>query len=176
MSKKILVAYATQKGSTMMVARAIGDMLRQEGAVVDVLLCEEVTDLSSYKAVLVGSAVYNGAWLPEAIEFVEGHHRALNRIPVAVFALSLTMCDDSEKSRMTVLSYLDPILKMLPQVNPLDVGLFGGVFDPHQWDLFTRVVQKYVNHLPEGDFRDWQAVHDWTDYIRREILQQKKAA
>jgi menaquinone-dependent protoporphyrinogen oxidase len=177
-NRRILVAYATYKGSTVAIAQAVADVLRADGTRVDVRPAAEVEDLSDYEAVVVGSAIYNGKWLPDAVEFAQGHHRALSRIPVALFTVCLTMIDDSEKARLTTLGYLDPVLEALPHVKPQDVGLFAGVYTPAKWSWVVRTLLKYVNHIPAGDFRDWNAVRQWAEYIREMVFEngERKAA
>ena len=73
MSNKILVTYATCTGSTRGVAEAIGKTLSEGGAEVDVLPMRDVKDLAPYRAVVVGSAIQGKLWLPEAMQFVQGH-------------------------------------------------------------------------------------------------------
>ena len=63
--RRALVAYASRFGSTGSVAKAIGDVLCGMGASVEVRLVENVKDLSPYQAVIVGSAIRRGNWLPE---------------------------------------------------------------------------------------------------------------
>ncbi|MBK7316822.1 flavodoxin domain-containing protein [Candidatus Villigracilis affinis] len=70
MNNKILVTYASRFGSTEGVAKSIGKTLAENGAKVDVLPMRDVKDLSPYDAVVAGSAVNGGAWLPEAMQFV----------------------------------------------------------------------------------------------------------
>jgi menaquinone-dependent protoporphyrinogen oxidase len=70
MNNRILIAYGTRCGSTGGVAEAIGQVLSIGGAAVDVRLVKDVNDLSPYQAVMVGSAIRMGKWLPEAVEFV----------------------------------------------------------------------------------------------------------
>ncbi|MCC6168651.1 MAG: flavodoxin, partial [Caldilineaceae bacterium] len=73
MNDKILVAYASRAGSTAGVAEAIGKTLAEGGAQVDVRPMQEVKDLTPYTAVVAGSAIQGGQWLPEAIQFIQTH-------------------------------------------------------------------------------------------------------
>ncbi len=57
MSGKILVTYASRAGSTAGIAKTIGETLAENGAQVDVLPMQDVQDLSSYRAVVAGSAI-----------------------------------------------------------------------------------------------------------------------
>jgi menaquinone-dependent protoporphyrinogen oxidase len=54
----ILVAYASQTGSTAGIARAIADELERAGLAVDCRPAGEVADLVDYTAVILGSGVF----------------------------------------------------------------------------------------------------------------------
>jgi hypothetical protein len=66
MKKRILVAYATRAGSTAEIAQAIAETLTARGYAVDVRPVKEKPSLDGCAAVVLGSAVRMGAWLPEA--------------------------------------------------------------------------------------------------------------
>lgn len=65
------MAYASEQGSTAGVAEAIGKRLAEVGSTVEVRRMREVQDLSPFAAVVAGSAVHGGEWLPEAMRFVK---------------------------------------------------------------------------------------------------------
>lgn len=70
---RILVSAASKHGSTAEIAARIGEALRaalSAGAVVEVCAAADVDKVSRYDAVLLGSAVYMGRWLPEARDAV----------------------------------------------------------------------------------------------------------
>ena len=163
---KILVAYASRAGSTGEVAEAIGQVLCDGGAAVDVRLAKEVTDLSPYRAVVVGSGIRVGKWLPEAVEFVERHRELLSRMPVACFAVCLTLKEDTEENRREVAAYLDPVRDL---VQPVDVGLFAGVMDYNKLPFIFRLMMKAMGS-PEGDFRDWEAIRAWAGQVRAHLV------
>jgi menaquinone-dependent protoporphyrinogen oxidase len=162
MNDKLLVAYASRCGSTGEVAEAIGEVLNGGGAAVDVRLAKEVADLGPYQAVVVGSAIRAGQWLPEAAKFVKAHRERLGRIPVAFFVVCLTMQKDTEESRREAAAYLDPIREM---VSPVDVGLFAGAMDYSKLPFLLRLVMKAMK-AEEGDFRDWEAIRHWATNLR----------
>lgn len=60
MDTQVLVTYATKYGETAKIAEKIGQVLRQAGLRTDVLPTDRVSNLHSYKAVVLGSAVYIG--------------------------------------------------------------------------------------------------------------------
>ena len=69
MTNKLLVTYATNFGSTQEVAETIAAVLREDGYIVDVLPVTAVSSLIDYNAVILGSAVNYGKWLPDAVAF-----------------------------------------------------------------------------------------------------------
>ncbi len=71
MRERILVAYASRKGSTAEVAAAIGETLRMRGFDVDVASVNDHPSATGYAAVLIGSAVNAGQWLPTRHSFSE---------------------------------------------------------------------------------------------------------
>jgi menaquinone-dependent protoporphyrinogen oxidase len=91
MSNKILVAYASRAGSTAGVAEAIGQTLTESGAQVEVRPMQDIKDLAPYRAVVAGSAIQGGRWLPEAMQFMQTHRAALAQKPFAAFLVCMTL-------------------------------------------------------------------------------------
>jgi len=164
MKNRLLVTYGTRCGSTGGVAESIGQVLSIAGATVDVRFLKDVKDLSPYQAVIVGSAIRMGKWLPEAVEFVKTHQDRLSRVPVAYFAVCLALKDDTAENRRKALGYLDPVRKQFPQVKPVDVGLFAGAVDYKKLSFAYSLILK-VKGAPEGDFRNWEAIRKWAAQI-----------
>jgi len=169
MEEKILVAYASRAGSTGGVAGTIGEALCNGGATVDVRLAKDVTDVSAYRALVVGSAIYMGNWMSEAVKFVESHRDALSRVPVAYFTVCLTLKDDTDENRRTVAAYLDPVLEKVPEVEPVTVGLFAGALDYSKLSFLYRTIAKKMSG-PEGDFRDWEAINAWAGQVHDRLI------
>jgi menaquinone-dependent protoporphyrinogen oxidase len=139
MTGKILVAYATRAGSTAEVAHALAETLRNQGETVDVLPVKEVADLSPYRAVIVGSAIRMGRWLPEAVDFVAKNQPALAEVPTAFFLVSGFLKDDTPEMRAKVSAFLEPVRKIL---QPGQEGLFAG-------------------KTGKGDWRNWDEIRAW---------------
>jgi menaquinone-dependent protoporphyrinogen oxidase len=160
LSNNILIAYASKCGSTGGVAETIGHVLCEKGADVDICLAKNVENLTSYRAVIVGSAVRFGKWLPEAVEFVETYRKVLAQIPVAYFLTCLSLQNPTKENQSKALSYLTPVLDAFPEVKPVDRGLFAGALNYSTISWIFRPVLK-LKGAPEGDFRDWNAIRFW---------------
>jgi len=158
--KKVLVAYASQYGSTSGVADAIGKELCRRGAAVDVCRVKNVGELNEYRGVVVGSAIYRGKWLPEAVEFVQRNRGVLRQVPVGYFLVCMSMLDPSEESRRKALAYLDPVLKAESHIQPLKVGIFAGALNYSNLSLPMKAIMK-LKGAPEGDFRRWDTIKAW---------------
>ncbi len=155
--KKALVAYASKAGSTGEVAEAIAETLRGKGLAVDVRQVKHVSDVGGYQAVIVGSCIRMGGWLPEAVNFVEKNQAALNAVPTAFFQVGAGLKEDSAETRKEAEGYLD---KVKAFVQPVKVGLFAGKVDFSKLSLFDRLISNMVGSV-EGDWRDWDAIRAW---------------
>jgi len=157
MTGKILVAYATRAGSTAEVAQAIAEVLRGQGNTVDVMPVKEVKDLSPYRAVIAGSAIRMGSWLPEAVDFVTKNQPALNKVPTAFFLVSGFLKDDTSEMRAKVSAFLDPVRAIM---KPCKEGLFAGKMDYSKISFLDRIIAKAVKSV-EGDWRNWDEIRAW---------------
>ena len=162
--KRVLISYASRCGSTGGVAEAMGQVLCGMGASADIRLVGNVNDLSSYHAVIVGSAIRRGKWLPEAVGFVKHNQDILGRLPIAYFVVCLTMKDNTAENRSTVMAYLDPVHKEAPKIHPVAVGLFPGAINFSKLSFVDKTRLK-AKGATEGDFRDWPAVKTWASAV-----------
>jgi menaquinone-dependent protoporphyrinogen oxidase len=164
MPNRILVAYASRTGSTVGVAEAIGNALSEHGAEVDVRDMKNVGDFSAYKAAVVGSAIQNRQWLPEAMDFVRANRAALNTMPTAAFLVCMTLAMRRGDYRDQVSTWLDPVRAL---VKPVSAGLFPGALDiskvPSAGDRFKFRLSVLFGVWTEGDHRDWNAVRAWAE-------------
>ncbi len=171
MNDRILVAYASQTGSTVGVADALGKQLAADGATVDVRRVKEVTDLSGYRAVVVGSAIHRGRWLPEAVKFVQTNQGRLRQVPTAYFLVCLMMATGTEENRRRVATFLEPVRTL---VEPVAEGRFAGYLWYNKCPFIERLGMRIfaaTQKLAEGDHRDWGAIRAWADSTRPLLLQ-----
>jgi menaquinone-dependent protoporphyrinogen oxidase len=134
---------------------------------------QEVKDLSSYRAVVAGSAIQNKQWLPEAMQFIQAHRAELARKPFAAFLVCMTLAmRNADKYRPHVATWLDPVRAL---VTPVSTGLFAGTLDISQIPSFGDRLKFRLSVLfgvwSEGDHRDWNAIRAWASSIRPLLLQ-----
>ena len=167
MSNKILVTYASRAGSTAGVAGAIGRTLAETGLQVELLPMHDVADLAPYRAVVAGSAIRGGKWLPEAMRFIQTNQVALIRKPCAVFLVCLTLAMGNGKYRQEVAAWMEPVRQLL---RPVSEGLFAGAMDTARlpWTPNELLMRGAVacGAFPRGDHRDWDAIHAWAANLR----------
>lgn len=163
MSKRVLVGYATRTGSTTGVAEAVAKTLAQRGFSVDVKPMREHPSLDGYDAVILGSAINGGAWLPEAMSYLESRSTALGQVPFAAFCVHSMNGGSDEKQTRKRIAYLDSVRQI---VKPTDEGFFLGKGpDPEDTSLIARWAFKAFGGSGEGDMRDWPKIADWAEHI-----------
>jgi menaquinone-dependent protoporphyrinogen oxidase len=166
----ILVTYATRAGSTVEVAEQIASVLGQAGATVALRPVKEVHDLRGYSAVVIGSAIRMGSWLPEAVDFVKKNQARLREIPTAFFTVHMLNRDDSEKSREAREAYTHAVRQMvIPNVE----AFFDGKMDYARISFLDRTIARAVaksTNSQEGDYRDWDKIRDWAEELQTNLI------
>lgn len=159
----VLVAVASRHGGTRGIAEAIADELRGASLTVDLHEAGEVDDLAGYDAVVLGSGVYAGNWLPEAKQFAERHHDALSALPVWLFSSGPLGTDDP-------MPHDDPDRLAAPMKDTAvrDHRIFVGRLDPAELGFGERLIARVVR-APAGDFRDWDAIRAWAREIESQL-------
>jgi len=155
----VLVATASKHAGTLGIAEAIAAELRMMRFDVDIRTIDNSFDVASQDAVVLGSAVYMGKWLPEATAFVDRNRERLTSIPVWLFSSGPL---GTEVPKPTG----DPagLEVVIRSTAARDHRVFAGKLDPHRLGVVECLTAKLVR-APEGDFRDWEAIRDWAREI-----------
>jgi menaquinone-dependent protoporphyrinogen oxidase len=171
MNTQVLVAYATKYGATAEIAEKIGQVLRQAGLRADVLPADRVSDLTPYKAVVLGSAVYIGQWRKEAVKFLKANETVLADKLVWLFSSGPPGEGDPVELAQgwRFPGKLQPIAD---RIRPRDIAFFHGVLDMKKLSLAEKLIVKGIK-APVGDFRDWDAITSWAaamaDALKKEV-------
>ena len=185
--KRILVTYATMAGSTVEVARAVGEEIAKSGVQVDVLPLSEVKGLEGYDGLVLGGPMIMG-WHRSALGFLRKHRAVFQRIPSAVFvmAMSLTQTGETSVGGVPVVvdeklpkppeqegrlnfreryarlaNYVRPILNATRPVTPASLGVFGGRLEYGRLKWWAVLFVMLIIQAPAGDRRNWTAIRSW---------------
>ncbi len=191
-SKRILVAYATNAGSTEKAARMIADELGKDGTPVEVCRVEAVKDLSAYTAAVVGGPMIMG-WHRAALKFIRTHRRALKTMPVAYFftARSLTQLNETEirgapvrvdpvlaqppkdpahltfrENYSTVKNYIRPALNAGGGLKPISAGFFNGVLAMSGLKWWQTIFVLLVVQAKPGGEHNEPFIREWARSIQ----------
>jgi menaquinone-dependent protoporphyrinogen oxidase len=187
--KPVLVAYATNAGSTEEIASAVAEELRRAGRQAEVRRVEEVTSLDPYGAAVIGAPMILG-WHGSAAGFVKRHRDALARIPTAHFAAAMRLTADGTIGEDTV--WLDPELlaqpgnpkrlslaerftsvshymdSVLPKKNsrpPASVAIFGGKLELFRLRWYQMLFVMIVVRARPGEYRNWEYIREWGGHL-----------
>ncbi len=163
MDTRVLVAYATKYGATAEIAEKIGQVILQAGLQTDVLPTDSINDLTPYKAIVLGSAVYVGQWRKDAVAFLEDNEKTMARMPVWFFSSGPTG-DGDPAQLMQGWRFPEAQQPIADRIQPCGIAFFHGVLDLSKLSLGEKLLIKGIK-APVGDFRDWDAITSWAASI-----------
>lgn len=163
---KVLVAYASKRGSTAEIAEAVAATLRKSGIDAEPAPADGVRSLEDFDAVVLGSAVYMKRWRGDARHFLRRHREGLEKLPFWVFS-SGPAGDPAEDNP----EWTEPA-KIVHEVERLGARghvVFGGRLpqEPH-----GPMEKAMVKNTPPRfkDRRDWDEIRAWSTGVAAELL------
>jgi menaquinone-dependent protoporphyrinogen oxidase len=170
----VLVAYATDHGSTRGVADRIADRLQQRGVEAEACAVADVLEVSRYEAVVLGSAIHGGKWLPAASQFAGRNAAPLRERPVWLFSVS-TLGDEESMFPPRVANGLRALRKQTPELaelrrllHPRQHRNFAGTVARSHWPATGRAFFRATGGR-YGDYRNWAAIDAWADRIAAQL-------
>jgi len=170
----VLVAYATDHGSTRGIAIRIADRLREQGIDANTRAVADVPEVSGYAAVVLGSAIHGGQWLPEARQFADRNAAPLRERPVWLFSVS-TLGDQESMFPPRVANRLRALRKETPELtqlrrllHPREHRNFAGAVTRSHWPATGRAFFRAAGGR-YGDHRNWPAIDAWADLIASQL-------
>ena len=171
---KVFVGYATAHGATQGIAERIAEGLRMSSLDVEVAPMSAVGGLSGYDAVVLGSAIHAGNWLPDGHQFVEREAATLRARPVWLFSVS-TLGDEESMFRPRVAARLRRMRKETPELAQFRESIgqrehrnFAGAIRRSDWPATGRAFFRVMGGR-YGDYRNWAAIDEWTERIARSL-------
>ena len=170
----VLVVYATAHGSSRGIAERIAAELSARGCAAVARPVAEVTDAARYSAFVLGSAVHNQSWLPEAVIFACSLAPTLAGRPVWLFSVS-SVGDTTSVFAPGVARFIRRARKVTQEIETLMrlTGArghrnFAGVVQRSDWPLAGVLFLKLFRGT-FGDHRDWVDVEGWAAGIAGEL-------
>jgi menaquinone-dependent protoporphyrinogen oxidase len=161
---RVLVSAATRHGSTAEVAAAIARVLAASGLAVDVAAPDTVADVTGYDAVVIGSAVYYGRWLPTALDLIRRSRQALPALPVWLFSVGPIGARPPASGEIAFAK------ELVSRTKARGHRTFPGRLDRARLGWIERLIMTVMN-APSGDFRDWPAISGWAHAIAADLTQ-----
>jgi menaquinone-dependent protoporphyrinogen oxidase len=162
----VLVAHASEHGSTQQIAERIAARLGEQAFAAQARSVADVTAVAGYDAFVVGSAIHGGDWLPEGAAFLDSHRLALARHPVWLFSVS-TIGEQSSAFPPRVARWMRNMMKVPRAVTTVETEVrqrdhhaFAGVIQPDHWGLSSRIFLRVFGGR-FGDHRNWQEIDAW---------------
>ena len=168
MSKSMLVTYATAFGSTREIAERVGEVIGKWVPSVAVRPAKEVDTAADYDAFVVGSAVHNQAWLPEARDFPRRNAAGLSDKPLWVFSVGMPGALPVLARRMAMSEETVLRAQFKGAVAPVEHHLFTGVVTPECLPRIGRIIVRVIGGR-YGDHRAWHETEAWADRIGQSV-------
>jgi menaquinone-dependent protoporphyrinogen oxidase len=159
----VLVTVASKHGATEEIGAALAGVLGDAGLAVTTSAPDEVSGLDKFDAVVLGSAVYAGRWMGSASQFADRFAADLASREVWLFS-SGPIGDPplpTEEPPATV--------ALVERLGAREHRSFAGRLDRSRIGLMERAVTRALK-VPEGDFRDWEAIRAWGNEIARDLV------
>ena len=164
---RVLVAYASERGSTAEIAEEIGRVLTREGFENDVRPAAGVGDVTRYRAVVLGSAVYMNRWRKDAIRFLKQHRIDLAGRTVWLFQ-SGPLDDENAPAELP-----RKVRALAAEVGARPHLTFGGRLSA---DATGFVAGRMASRGMAGDFRDFEQIRRFAEGIAQELRRATAAA
>lgn len=162
---RVLVSAASKHGATREIAALIAATLNHAGFDCDHIEPADIANAGHYDAVVIGSAVYLGQWLPEARDLVDRLTPQIQDIPVWLFSSGLADAPSKDSNATPATA------ARMAAVLAKGHRHFPGKLDVLQLNLAERAAilaarGKY------GDSRDMDAVKAWAEQIAAALAQE----
>ncbi|WP_338702880.1 flavodoxin domain-containing protein [Streptomyces sp. Q6] len=164
----VLIAYASVHGSTRSLAERIAERLTRRGFDVTVTPLGAAPDVTPPRAVVLGSAVHDGAWLPEAAGYVRERRAQLFATPVWMFSVGMAAALPRPLRRLATRREPPRLARLVDAVEPRGYHRFSGVIRRDHLDRRGRILFRLLG-CRYGDHRDWDEVDAWADTIAQTL-------
>lgn len=160
--QRILVAFHTTEGQTEKIANRLAEVLRADGATVDMHTADAAPPPDSYDVVVVGGSIHAGRYGSALVEYVKANAATLNAMPAALFQVSLTSANPDEQHTTAAHGMMQELLDGTG-FDPDLVAMFAGAIVYTKYGWIKRHVMKAIVAAEGGDTDDTHD-HEYTDW------------
>jgi menaquinone-dependent protoporphyrinogen oxidase len=169
---KALVVYGTRYGTATEIAEEIARVIKDEGIEVDLADARGLKDCDvyPYDLVVVGSGIKMGKWTKGSLKFLQNNKSALADKKVALF-VTCGAANDEKTADEGWEKYLKKVAAENLIHEPVDLGLFGSVYDPDaKHGMLFKFTMRFIKKDLEKqgidtskrlDYRDWDGIRAW---------------
>lgn len=170
---KALVVYGTRWGAATEIAEEISKVISEEGIKTDIVDARGLKDfdISPYELVVVGSGIKIGKWTKGSLKFLKKYKSELKNKKVALF-VTCSAANKEETMEKGWEKYLKNVAADNLVNKPVDLGLFGSVYDPNaKHGLMFKLANKFIikKELEKQgidtskchDYRNWDEIRNW---------------
>lgn len=146
---KALIVYGTRYGTAAEIAAEIAHIIKEEGIEVDLVDTKGLKncDVSPYDLVVVGSGIKMGKWTKESLKFLKENKSTLADRKVALF-VSCGAANKEETREEGWENYLKKVAEENLAGEPVDLGLFGSVYDPDaKHGLMYKLTERFIKKI-----------------------------
>ena len=174
---RICIAYGTTEGQSARIAQYMADLIREHGHQVDVVDIKAARDrvLEGHDGVIIGASIHMGKHKDYVRDFVTTNRAALQRLPSAMFSVSLAAHGDMENAQAYVEGFAAET-----GWHPAQIGLFAGALPYTRYGFFKRRMMRRIVRAKPGnldtdmsrdyDYTDWEEVGRFAEDFLRRVL------
>ncbi|MDP9494347.1 MAG: flavodoxin domain-containing protein [Actinomycetota bacterium] len=159
---RMLISVASKHGATAEIGQAMAEALIGHGIEVRVQAPESLDSVEGYDGVILGSAVYAGHWTAEAKDLVERCRSQFGNRAVWLFS-SGPIGNPPKPEEEPV-----DVAPIMEATGALGHVVFAGKLDRKVLSFGERAIVTAFR-VPDGDFRDWERIKEWTSSIAEEL-------
>ncbi len=164
----VLVGYASAHGSTRQIAERVGSIIGRSGVMVRVVPVGDLHDLEPYDAVVLGSAIHHGAWLPEATEAVRANAEVLATKPVWLFSVGMVAALPRRLQGRGMREGPKAVAAIEQLIRPRASRLFSGAVRRDQMSRRGHLLFRLTG-CRYGDYRAWREIDAWAGDVAEQM-------
>lgn len=177
----IYVPYGTSEGQTSTIAEYVADVIRDHGHQAQAVDIKGAGDdvLDGCDGVIVGASIHMGKHAKHVGDFVRKNRATLERLPSALFSVSLAAHGDTQEAERYVEEFEEET-----GWHPAKVALFAGALLYTRYGFLKRHLMKRIARDKPGDlgtdtsrdyvYTEWDGVRRFAEDFLQEVVAPRK--